>query len=68
MEKAKTTGIKILGWFFIVLSFPYLITFLQIISSYNKLYSLSAGLPEKLLSVFLITTTSSDSIGFFSFL
>ena len=37
MEKEKTVGIKIFGWFFIILLFLDLIVFPKIISSYDKL-------------------------------
>lgn len=70
MEKEKTTDIKVFGWFFIILSFLFLIAFPKIISSYYKLVSISVGLPENInflpkLSVYSITTTS---IGFLLFL
>lgn len=70
MEKEKTIGIKIFGWFLIFFSFLYLIAFSKIISSYYKLRSAMVGLPENInfipkLTVYSIFTTS---IGFLLFL
>lgn len=70
MEKEKTTGIKVFGWLFIILSFLYLIACPRIISSYHKLSSWLVGLPEninflpKLFAYEIITT----SVGFLFFL
>lgn len=45
MEKEKTIGIKVLGWFLIILSFIYLIGFPNAISLHHKLYSIVVGFP-----------------------
>lgn len=70
MEKEKTIGIKVFGWFLIILSFLYLITFPKIISSYYKLCSAMVGLPENINFIPKLTTYSivTTSVGFLLFL
>lgn len=68
MDRKKS--IKVFGWFLIILSFLYLITFPKIVSSYYKLCFAMVGLPENInfipnLTVYLIFTTS---VGFLLFL
>ncbi len=69
MEKGKTIGIKIFGWFFIFFSLLYLIVFPKIISSYHKLCSAVVGLPENInfvpeLTAYSIFTTSAGLLLF----
>jgi len=65
MEKERTTGIRILGWFFIILSFIFLFVFPKIIYSYyNYLDEAASRSPEN--NNFLPTLIISTLIGFFS--
>jgi hypothetical protein len=70
MEKEKTIGIKVFGWFLIILSFLYLFAFPKIISSYYKLCSAMVGLPDNINFIPKLTAYSifTISIGFFLFL
>ena len=70
MEKEKTRGIKVFGWFLIIFSFLYLIAFPRIISSYYKLCSAMVGLPENINFIPKLTAYSifTTSVGFFLFL
>lgn len=46
MNKEKTIGTKLFGWFFIILSILFLFAYPKTISSYHKLFSLSVDFPE----------------------
>lgn len=70
MDKEKTTGTKLFGWFFIILSMLFLFSYPKIISSYHNLFSLSVAVPvgKTFLSTLFGYSILSTLFGFLIFL